>query len=318
MELWIEKPSSLFDVTKLKQFVPSQGMTWEENANTIIRFVFYLGIILYLFDGNYLMLLVPLVMVMAIQYYLYKENNQLKKYLEQFFGVAETFTMDREAIINSGENSAYMEDDTMFENTDLEMLNHMNKDGKPMEDDYASGQRKTSGGPMNDEKMMMGNASDDKMMIGNNNLNGNVLNENGMNGMNEMNGLNNNMNNCDMLGMGNCSAEPKRTIGPRPELALEREEPAFKPKDIQCKVSTVDNPFGNAMPYDSIDRQVTPVCPNEYEKDKNFYSGLFANIDDVFDRNNSQRQFTTNPSSTRINDQEAAIQFFYNTPYTEH
>ena len=44
----------------------------------------------------------------------------------------------------------------------------------------------------------------------------------------------------------------------------------------------------------------------------------FNNIDDLFDRNNSQRQFTTNPASTRINDREAAIQFFYNTPYTEH
>jgi len=114
------------------------------------------------------------------------------------------------------------------------------------------------------------------------------------------------------------TGEPMKTVGPRPEVALERGEPEFKPMEVDCKPSTKDNPFGNALPYDTIERQVNQVCPNEFKKDENFYQGLFNSVDDLFDRNNSQRQFTTNPASTRTNDREAAMQFFYNTPYTEH
>jgi len=96
-----------------------------------------------------------------------------------------------------------------------------------------------------------------------------------------------------------------------------RENLPQTPIGIECKVPTDDNPFGNAMPFDIIEKQINPVCPDEYAKDQKFYNKLFNNMDDLYDRNNSQREFTTNPSSTRVNDQEAAIQFFYNTPYTE-
>jgi hypothetical protein len=95
-------------------------------------------------------------------------------------------------------------------------------------------------------------------------------------------------------------------------------EPSFNPTQVECKVATDNNPFGNSMPFDPIEKQVNRICPDEFAKDKKFYSKLFNNVDDIFDRNNSQREFTTNPSSTRINDREAFMQFAYNTPYTEH
>lgn len=107
--------------------------------------------------------------------------------------------------------------------------------------------------------------------------------------------------------------------GPRPDLPIDDKmmnEQEFKGQEITCKPSTKDNPFGNSLPYDTIEKQTLPVCPDEYKKDGNFAHNLYSNIDDLFDRNNSQRQYTTNPSSTRVNDQEAAMQFFYNCPYS--
>ena len=58
--LWINKPEVLWDIDNLKYFVPGSGMTWEEQANATVRFVFYLSLILYMYYDNPLMLFVPL------------------------------------------------------------------------------------------------------------------------------------------------------------------------------------------------------------------------------------------------------------------
>jgi hypothetical protein len=85
-----------------------------------------------------------------------------------------------------------------------------------------------------------------------------------------------------------------------------------------CKKSSEANPFNNAMPYDPIDRQIYPSCPDESEKDNNFHKNLFEDVDDVFNKANGQLNFHSNPATTRIPDREAFMQFLFNTPYVEH
>jgi hypothetical protein len=102
-----------------------------------------------------------------------------------------------------------------------------------------------------------------------------------------------------------------------PESGMEGPEPPFKPQESIGKEPTKDNPFGNSLPFDTIDRQIYKVSINEEKKDDKYHEGLFNNVDDLFGKRNGELSFTSNASTTKLNDQEAAIQYFYNTPYTE-
>jgi hypothetical protein len=71
----------------------------------------------------------------------------------------------------------------------------------------------------------------------------------------------------------------------------------------------VDNP--NKKPADDVDR---PDIKKEIEK--HFSAGLYKDVDDVWDKENSQRQFYTMPSTTIPNDQDSFAKWCYGTPYT--
>ena len=86
-----------------------------------------------------------------------------------------------------------------------------------------------------------------------------------------------------------------------------------------CVLPTKDNPFMNPLPTDS--RKRPKACNFRNPKVKklindNFKSNLFTNVEDVFDRKNSQRQFYTVPSTTIPNDQDKFSKWLYNTPKT--
>lgn len=246
---WLKNPVILFDPKRLKYYMPGPNLTWEEQANALIRFIIYLSLILYLTSNNPLLLIVPPLLMMGVQYYMYQENK-LQPFLTNTFGDVE-----------SEPSTHIVTDEDQIMESFISRSDPNTKDQNKNHENFT---------PLH---------------------------------------LRNAFHN---------DKEPLNTVGPRPDLALVRPPPEPKPKEIDCKPATIDNPFGNALPYDTIEKQVNPACPNEFTKDEKFYNKLFHGIDDLFDRNNSQRQFTTNPSSTRINDREAAIQFFYNTPYTEH
>lgn len=260
--LWIDKPEVLWDIDNLKYFVPASGMTWEEQANATIRFIFYLSLILYLYYDNPLLLFIPLGLTMGLQYYCHKKGK-LQTGVENFL-----FSME------------HYED---FEDHDLLPSTMYEEENKFPE--YDGHNFKVN--PNNKEEFDL---EDEKKNEQINNL------------MKDQMGDKN-----PMVQMNGSMREP----------LLESDKPEFKPMEIEAKASTEDNPFANSMPFDTVARQILPATPNEYSKDENFYKKLFNNVNDLFDRNNSQRQFTTNPSTTRINDREAFMQFCYNTPYSE-
>jgi hypothetical protein len=84
-----------------------------------------------------------------------------------------------------------------------------------------------------------------------------------------------------------------------------------------CSPSTANNPFSNATVGALLgDEGRAPACGYDTpgvakEMRKNFNKGLFRNLDDVYEVENSQRQFYTMPSTTAAPDTIAFAQFLY-------
>lgn len=82
----------------------------------------------------------------------------------------------------------------------------------------------------------------------------------------------------------------------------------------QCTQPTKDNPFSNVLLGDLSNDKRPPACKYDDVRDevsKQFNSGLFRNIEDVYDKENSQRQFYTMPVTTTIPDTAAFSNFLY-------
>lgn len=82
----------------------------------------------------------------------------------------------------------------------------------------------------------------------------------------------------------------------------------------------VDNPFMNAMPFDDRDRAPAAIQlgnpVKQMEVETAFDYGTYRDVDDVFNRNNSQRQFYTMPTTTFPGDQTAFANWLYKVPVT--
>lgn len=85
---------------------------------------------------------------------------------------------------------------------------------------------------------------------------------------------------------------------------------------------TQDNPFMNVLMTDYADkphRQPAADVQLQQTKDQmdnHFSNGLYKDINNIWDKNNSQRQYYTNPSTTIPNDRDSFMKWCYNTPYT--
>lgn len=95
-----------------------------------------------------------------------------------------------------------------------------------------------------------------------------------------------------------------------------------------CTAPTLDNPFMNPTMKDYLNVDESgkivdrpPACDaNEPDVkkniDDNFNNNLYMDIDDVFGKMNSQRQFYTVPSTTIPNKQDEFARWLYKTPPT--
>ena len=59
-KLWFEDMGILFRKDRLTEFFPTLDMTLEEQMNSVVRFSIYSGVLLYLYNQNYLMLYLPI------------------------------------------------------------------------------------------------------------------------------------------------------------------------------------------------------------------------------------------------------------------
>jgi len=88
-----------------------------------------------------------------------------------------------------------------------------------------------------------------------------------------------------------------------------------------CKVPTKNNPFMNTNITD-FNNGDKPVACNSYDEDikedikVNFNHQLFRDVDEIWERVNSQRQFYTIPNTAVPNNQIEFAKWLYKIPYT--
>lgn len=81
-----------------------------------------------------------------------------------------------------------------------------------------------------------------------------------------------------------------------------------------CTRSTPDNPFGNVLLSELSTPGRPPACnydAHSAEIQRNFNRGLVRNVYDIYDKENSQRQFMTMPVTTTTADTIAFARFAY-------
>ena len=102
---------------------------------------------------------------------------------------------------------------------------------------------------------------------------------------------------------------------PRPAVGSSSERqtaPQPRAPALSCTRSTPDNPFANRLLGDPAGR--APACKfadHQQDVERNFNRGLVRNMYDVYDKENSQRQFMTMPVTTSAPDTIAFAQFAY-------
>jgi hypothetical protein len=92
----------------------------------------------------------------------------------------------------------------------------------------------------------------------------------------------------------------------------------------ECRIPTKHNPFMNPNLSEYGNDSIIPPksCPSHNNKgiqrrvEDMFNEELYRDVNDVFNKNNSQRQFYTVPGNQIPNDQGAYAQWLYGTPPT--
>lgn len=104
-------------------------------------------------------------------------------------------------------------------------------------------------------------------------------------------------------------------------LMRTEEREGFKMKD-DCVKPEKNNPFMNVLMTDYTDKPERKAACGVTEEEiksmmeENFDFNLYKDTDDLFDRNNSQRQFYTTPNTTIPNDQESYAKWLYKSKPT--
>ena len=102
------------------------------------------------------------------------------------------------------------------------------------------------------------------------------------------------------------------------EFANVDERSSKTTNQVTCVTPTVENPFMNPLANESRYRQ--PACKSFNDKGLQdritgyFDDNLFKDPSDIYDKNNSQRQFFTMPYTTYPNDQGTFANWLYGRP----
>lgn len=88
----------------------------------------------------------------------------------------------------------------------------------------------------------------------------------------------------------------------------------------QLQQPTEENPFMNVLLSDDFKFR-KPAADQEHPEvraqiEKHFNKNLFRNVNDIWCRDNSQRQFVTNPATTVPNDRDSFMHWLYDSPST--
>ena len=80
---WLENVQILFQSNRLKEFIPTNDMSYSEKLNAIMRFSIYLSIIMFLYKENYLVFYIP-IFIGLFSYFLYDNYKKNIPKTERF------------------------------------------------------------------------------------------------------------------------------------------------------------------------------------------------------------------------------------------
>ena len=111
---------------------------------------------------------------------------------------------------------------------------------------------------------------------------------------------------------------PNKTVSDLPKKVVEKFNNVIQDTKKCAEVSD-NNPFMNPLPFDN--RKRAGACNvlnknNQLKIEDSFNKNLYRDASDIFNRNNSQRQFVTVPSTTYPNNQNLFANWLYGTPTT--
>lgn len=80
IKFWFEDPNIIFNQKYIFEFFPTQNMTFEQKLNSLSRLIILLTIISFVFYGNYRILVISAITLVAVWFmYYYKNKNNNKK-----------------------------------------------------------------------------------------------------------------------------------------------------------------------------------------------------------------------------------------------
>ena len=100
------------------------------------------------------------------------------------------------------------------------------------------------------------------------------------------------------------------------------EDMNIKELSSECRIPTKDNPFMNPLLSDFGSNTSKPACASynnkgvQRETEKLFKEDLYEDVNDIFGKENSQRQFFSVPGNSVPNDRDTFMKWCYQTPPT--
>jgi hypothetical protein len=114
----------------------------------------------------------------------------------------------------------------------------------------------------------------------------------------------------------------KKEDANRKEVFLRKNNSEYRRTGEKCRLPTKENPFMNVLINELVEDPERPRACNVEDDyiqgsvDKIFQTSLHRDVDDVFGRNASSRQFYTTASTTIPNDQDGFANWLYKTGQT--
>lgn len=277
---WIENPYILFEKEELVNFVPNKDMSILEKMNAVTRFCLYGLIIgqLFNFSNNIMYMLCSIIILIIISYKLQSPENEISESLD-------LFTEDQ---INTLSNKL------------SEIL--MSKNGNEME------QIGNNEGKCN-SNMNSTNESQEEF----DNV---ILNKAYNNQAEKCNNTNqHNQDSRDTLGnLIRVKGEDSNNKDNNQNNQINQDHNESNQISEKCTEPTKDNPLMNINIGDDPNKPKACEYTDEIKENINekYNYNLYRDVDDLFERHNSQRQFFTMPE----NNQQEFAEWLYKAPET--
>ncbi len=298
-KFWIYDPSVILDKNKYWQIIPTRDMNLTDQLNTISRFLIYLIILLIFFKRDSVLLLLAIVAIIIIIIYhsLYVNDiNSVKLDINENFVDEFNEYVPQKNIITSPIDMIVPGSASPLNLLGSSINGLRGTDAIDLQTAYIDSNGDYVFGDLKKDSNINGGG-----------VNGGGVNGGGING----GGVNGAMNTV------NDGTLEDNVISTQPIGLTYKMNDKFV--DSTCRKPTADNPYANIVFSDYLDagNVASPCNVDDDELPKKslelYNSTIFRNVDDVFERENSQRLFYTLPVNTIPNKQTEFARWLYDT-----